>query len=135
LYASRPTERPEQADFINGVWEIETDRDAWSLKFDVLREVERRVGRVRGPDKHAARPLDLDLLLYGHQVIRSDELAVPDPDIYNASYVTFPLAELAPTLVLPDTKIRIKDLAGAADTRNLTPLPALTAALKGWLNP
>lgn len=134
LYTSRPTERSDQADFVNGVWQIETDRDPWSLKFDVLREVEYRLGRTRSGDKHAARTLDLDLILYGEEIIRSDELVLPDPDIYNAHHVIFPLAQLAPELILPDTKIRVRDISGAADPSGLSPLPAMTAALKGWLN-
>jgi 2-amino-4-hydroxy-6-hydroxymethyldihydropteridine diphosphokinase len=133
LYVSKPSERPEQPDFINGVLKIETSLNPLRLKFDVLRKVESRLGRVRGTDRHAARTLDLDLILYEDQVIRSDELTLPAPDIYRAAYVAYPLAELAPRLVLPDTEIRVRDLKSAtADT--LTALPALTAFLKGWLN-
>lgn len=134
LYASRPTERSEQADFVNGVWQIETDLDPWSLKFDVLRTVESRFGRKRSMDKHAARTLDLDLILFGETIIRSDELVLPDPDIYNTPHVVFPLAELAPELILPDSKIRVRDLKGAAEAPGLTPMLAMTASLKGWLH-
>ena len=136
MYASRPTERPEQADFVNGVWKLELDveMDPWTLKFDVLRAVESRLGRTRGPDKHAARTLDLDLLLHGDLVIRSDELVLPDPSIYKAAYVLFPLAEIAQHLVLPDTKLQVQDLEGANDACGLRPLPKLTASLKGWLH-
>ena len=136
MYASRPISRPEQADFVNGVWklELDTELDPWTLKFEVLREVESRLGRTRGPDKHAARTLDLDLLLHGDLVIRSDDLVLPDPGIYKAAYVLFPLAEIAPNLVLPDTKLRVQDLEGANDAGGLHPLPELTASLKGWLH-
>ena len=132
VYASRPSERPEQPDFVNGVLLVETERDPWSLKFDVLREVESRQGRRRERDKHAARTLDLDLILFGDKVIRSDDLVLPDPDIYKAPYVYFPLAELAPDLILPDTGVRAGDL-GAKGGAGLTPMPTLTASLKGWL--
>lgn len=134
LYASKPSDRPEQPDFINGVLKFETSLDPWSLKFDVLRKVESRLGRVRGEDRHAARTLDLDLILYEEQVFRSDELTLPAPDIYRAAYVAYPLAELAPSLVLPDTKIMVRDLKGATASDTLIALPELTASLKGWLN-
>ena len=133
MYASSPAIRPEQADFINGVWQLDTELDPWTLKFEVLRAVEAGLGRTRGPDKHAARTLDLDLLLLGNQVVRSDDLVLPDPDIYQSAYVLFPLAEIAPNLVLPDTKLRVQDLEGANNAFGLSPLPELTASLKGWL--
>ncbi len=132
-FSSSSTERPEQPVFVNGVWKIETERDARSLKFEVLREVERLLGRRRGTDKFAPRTLDLDLLLLGTCVIRSPELTLPDPDIYSAPYIAVPLAELSPRLILPDKGEAVGHLESAHAKEGLVPLPDFTRLLKGWV--
>jgi 2-amino-4-hydroxy-6-hydroxymethyldihydropteridine diphosphokinase len=134
MVASKPSQRAEQADFINGVWKIETVCPALELKFEVLRDIERLCGRTRGEDKHAARTLDLDLLCYGDVVLQSKELTLPDPDIYTAPYIAVPLADLAPDLILPDTGRRVRDLKSATRLDGLSPLVEFTELLKGWLN-
>ena len=58
-------------------------------------------GRKRGEDSFVSRSLDIDLLLYGEQVI--DEWRVPRDDILKYAFVLRPLAEMAPDLVHPAT--------------------------------
>ena len=60
-------------------------------------------GRVRGSEKWASRPLDIDLLLYNDQVIDKPPVRVPRSDILEYSFVLRPMAELAPDLVHPVT--------------------------------
>jgi len=60
-------------------------------------------GRVRGGEKWASRPLDIDLLLYDDLVIDKPPVRVPRSDILDYSFVLRPLAELAPDLVHPVT--------------------------------
>jgi len=72
----------------------------------ICEEIERLhnlVGRARGSDKWAARPLDVDLLLYNDNVIDERPVRVPRSDILKYSFVLRPLAELAPDLVHPVT--------------------------------
>jgi 2-amino-4-hydroxy-6-hydroxymethyldihydropteridine diphosphokinase len=66
-----------------------------------LLAVEQRFGRIRSPGEHGPRTLDLDLLLYGDEVIDEPGLAVPHPRLHERSFVLEPLAELAPGLVVP----------------------------------
>jgi dihydroneopterin aldolase/2-amino-4-hydroxy-6-hydroxymethyldihydropteridine diphosphokinase len=96
FYRTPPLNRPEQPAFINGVWEIETGLLPRAMKFDLLRPIEARLGRVRSKDKYAPRPIDLDILLYGAWVMDEEDLRIPDPDIYSRAFLAWPLYELAP---------------------------------------
>ncbi len=66
-------------------------------------------GRQRGEEKFSSRPLDIDLLLYGNQVIDSPPLRIPRADILEYAFVLRPLAELAPELVHPLTGRKLAD--------------------------
>ncbi len=61
----------------------------------VFHQIEADHGRVRGGAKFAARSLDIDLLLYGDQIIRQDRLELPRPEILKYAFVLGPLAEVA----------------------------------------
>ena len=71
------------------------------------------LGRVRSADKNAPRTIDLDIALYGAQVI-DDPLAglrIPDPEIPLRAYLALPLAEVGPETVHPETGERLADIA------------------------
>lgn len=60
-----------------------------------FRQIEADHGRVRGGAKFAARSLDIDLLLYGDQIVEEGALALPRPEILEYAFVLGPLAEVA----------------------------------------
>src|SRR6266704_3497719 len=99
LYRSAPVGVGEQPDFINAVAEIETRLSALTL-LDELLAIEARFGRRR-ESPGAPRTLDLDLLLYGNQVIAEPGLIVPHPRMHERAFVLAPLAEIAPDTVVP----------------------------------
>ena len=74
-----------QDDFINGMVIVETNLTAHQLKYDVLREIEYELGRLKDMPKHAPRNMDLDLILFGDQII--DDINVPEPEILDRPYV------------------------------------------------
>jgi 2-amino-4-hydroxy-6-hydroxymethyldihydropteridine diphosphokinase len=90
----------EQPLFLNGAVELGTTLTAREL-LEVLLAVEQRFGRVRAPGEHGPRTLDLDLLLYGDEVIEEPGLTVPHPRLHERRFVLEPLAELAPGLIVP----------------------------------
>ena len=96
-------ERREKQDVNINVWHIQTAVSARALKFGILRGIETDLGHARSADKYAARPIDLDLAVYGDAVIDEPDLHVPDPDIRERPFVAVPLLGLAPNLVMPDT--------------------------------
>jgi len=69
---------------------------------EALLEIERRFGRVRDPAVHwGPRALDLDVLLYGEDVIDLPQLQVPHPYLHARAFALLPLAEIAPEAVIP----------------------------------
>jgi 2-amino-4-hydroxy-6-hydroxymethyldihydropteridine diphosphokinase len=100
LRETKPVGVGEQPCYLNGAAELETTLTARDL-LDRLLAVEQRFGRVRIPGEHGPRTLDLDLLLYGDEVLEEPGLAVPHPRVHERRFVLEPLAELAPGLFVP----------------------------------
>lgn len=102
-------------DYTNAVAAIATHLDAHEL-LDRLHGIEAEHGRER-PFVNAPRSLDLDLLLYGEQVINSKRLCVPHPRMHQRAFVLRPLADLAPHLRIPGHDRVARLLAEVADQR------------------
>lgn len=92
-----------QPDFVNAVAMIDTALAPSALLQHLLR-IERDAGRHRladGSDRWGPRTLDLDLLLYGDQVIDTPGLTVPHPHLHERAFVLVPLLEIAPDTRIP----------------------------------
>ena len=100
LYQTKPWGIIDQADFINAVVKLKTSLDPLKL-LEALLAIEKTHGRVRN-QKNGPRTLDCDILLYGQQRIQTDRLSVPHPQMTTRAFVLFPLAEIAPDLILPN---------------------------------
>jgi 2-amino-4-hydroxy-6-hydroxymethyldihydropteridine diphosphokinase len=98
LYRSAPIEAagPE---YLNAVAQIATGLGAHEL-LTQLQSIEQRHGRER-PSRNAPRTLDLDLLLYGEEIIATPELTVPHPRLRQRAFVLVPLSEVGPDLIIP----------------------------------
>jgi 2-amino-4-hydroxy-6-hydroxymethyldihydropteridine diphosphokinase len=91
----------DQPKFLNGVARIGTSASARRL-LESLLDLERRLGRDRSSSRPGGpRTIDLDLLLYGDQIIEEPGLQVPHPRLHERRFVLEPLAELDPRLVIP----------------------------------
>lgn len=91
----------DQPRFLNAAASLATTRSPREL-LDLLLEIERDLGRVRGQGpRYGPRTIDLDLLLYGDETIDEDALEVPHPRLHERRFVLEPLAELDPALVVP----------------------------------
>lgn len=133
FYRTAAVERPDQRDFLNGVFEIQCELDARRLKFDVLRRIETELGRARVEDAYAARPIDLDVLLHGRDTLREADISIPDETIRTRAFVAVPLLELAPDLILPDTGGRLDGLEITREADALDADIAFTKRLKARL--
>ncbi len=94
--------------FLNAAAVGVTSLDARAL-LDTLLAVERERGRTRHT-AHAARTLDLDLVLFGDSVIDEPGLVVPHPRFRERRFVLEPLAEIAPDLPDPVTGLPVAEL-------------------------
>ena len=99
LYRTRPFGPVQQGDFINAVAGLLTQLLPERLLAE-LRALEVAQGRRR-EERWGPRTLDLDLLVFGDQTIKSDTLEVPHPGIAERGFVLAPLADVAPTLFVP----------------------------------
>ncbi len=130
FYRTKALHRPEQADYRNGVVAFRTSMTARELRDDVLRPIEVALDRKRSVDKYAPRTMDLDLVLFGDEVVRETDLNLPDDDLRARPFVAVPLLELAPELVLPDDGARLADLPAAQMTQDLETDTVLSDRLK-----
>jgi 2-amino-4-hydroxy-6-hydroxymethyldihydropteridine diphosphokinase len=90
----------EQPPYLNAVAEVETDLPPLAF-LERLLELERSLGRLRLGPRWGPRTIDLDLLLYGEEVVDEPELTVPHPRLHERLFVLEPLADLDPSLKIP----------------------------------
>lgn len=112
LRETEPVGYADQPAFLNGAAALETDLSPRAL-LDRLLAVEQKLGRVRGAGpRFGPRTIDLDLLLYGAEVVDEPGLSVPHPRLAERRFALQPLYELDPGLSLPDGR-RVRDLLGS----------------------
>ena len=109
LQETDPVGYADQPRFLNGAAALVTELGARAL-LDHLLAVERELGRVRGEGpRFGPRTIDLDLLLYGDEVVDEPGLVIPHPRLAERRFVLEPLHELDPGLTLPGGQ-RVDDL-------------------------
>ena len=99
LRETEPVGPVEQGPFLNGALQVTTDLPPRQL-LERLLAVEQRLGRVRA-ERFGPRTIDLDLLVYGDEVVEEPGLTLPHPRLHERRFALEPLAELAPGLVIP----------------------------------
>ena len=108
-FETEPLGYADQPWFLNQVFELETVLSPHEL-LAWCNEIERDCGRVR-TFANAPRTLDLDILLYGDQIICDPGLIIPHPRMKERRFVLEPLAEIAPDLRHPVEKMTVRDLS------------------------
>jgi len=109
LRETDPVGYEDQPRFLNGAAALDTELSPREL-LDRLLAVERDLGRVRGDGpRFGPRAIDLDLLLFGGEVVDEDGLAVPHPRLAERRFALEPLHDLDPGLTLPDGRA-VRDL-------------------------
>ena len=100
IIETEPWGYADQPRFLNAAAEVETDATPRGL-LELLLDVERRLGRTRQGPRYGPRAIDLDLLLYGDEVVDEEGLHVPHPRLHERRFVLEPLAALVPERKIP----------------------------------
>lgn len=119
LYQSKPLGPQYQPDYINAVAELHTELTAHTL-LNHLQDIETRQKRIR-KERWGPRTLDIDILLYGDQIINDDRLQIPHAEMHKRSFVLLPLNELVTDIEIPKLG-SVHNLLQQIDTDDLTKL-------------
>lgn len=98
-YETEPVGPAGQPNYINQVIAIETALTPHAL-LHALQAIEQTMGRVRSV-RWGARIIDCDILLYDNEIIQTEDLSVPHPEMKKRTFVLLPLFEIAPEFIFP----------------------------------
>ena len=107
IYDTEPLGDSNQPRFLNLVCQAFTRLESSAL-LALAKGNERKLGRVSKSGK--PRSIDIDILLYGDQVVETPELVIPHPKMMERAFVLIPLDEIAPDIVHPVAGKTVKEL-------------------------
>jgi len=99
VFETAPWGRTDQQDFLNQVVEISTSLQPEELLEKIL-AIEKEIGRIR-KEMWGERIIDIDILYYGNQIIKSQRLVIPHPYLHERRFTLKPLFEIAPNFIHP----------------------------------
>ena len=119
VYETEPVgEILDQRSFFNACVRVETELGPQEL-LAACKAVERELGREAGGPRHGPRPIDVDVLLLGDLVHRSERLNLPHEEVASRRFVLVPLLELAPDLEVPGRGRAADALAALGDGQDV----------------
>ena len=111
LRETEPWGYADQPSFLNAAVAVETELGPRPL-LGALLEIEQALGRTRGGPRFGPRTIDLDLLVYGDEVLDEPGLTLPHPRLHERRFALEPLAEIDAGLVIPGRGPVLALLAG-----------------------
>ncbi|MBK6352801.1 MAG: 2-amino-4-hydroxy-6-hydroxymethyldihydropteridine diphosphokinase [Saprospiraceae bacterium] len=108
LYETQPWENPDQSSFLNQAIAIKTQLTPDQM-LQEIHNIEKQMGRVR-KEKNEPRIIDIDILLWGKNVIKGMDLEIPHPRLHLRNFVLVPLMEIAGNEIHPIFKKSIEEL-------------------------
>lgn len=115
FYETEPV-GPKQRNFYNIAGKFKTNLKPQEL-LKTVKQIEEKLGRIKtyhwGP-----RLIDIDILFYGKQIVKTKNLIIPHKEIINRSFVLVPMNEIAPNFVHPANHKTIKTLEKQLDYKS-----------------
>jgi len=110
-YVTKPFQGLNQLAYINCCAECWTNLKSLDM-LDTIAGIEALVGRIRSGQKWESRIIDIDILLWGKQIIKNQRLTIPHYDLSNRDFFLIPLLELDDTLIHPVTGVPLSNELG-----------------------
>ena len=121
FYETSPVGVTDQPSFYNAVLRLSTRLSPLEL-LNSLMNIENNIFKRKRTVRWGPRPIDLDLLLYGDQIMETDALTIPHPRMAERRFVLQPLSVLAPELVHPVSGIKISELLDTLESDEIVKL-------------
>ena len=120
IYETTPVDvKPEYQDmpYLNSILLVESELplESW---LSYIGKIESMLGRERSEDRNAPRPIDIDIIYAGDQVIDGSELEVPHPRWADRRFVVQPLNDVRPDMVLPESSKPVSDILSSLPQDN-----------------
>ncbi|MCK9195579.1 MAG: 2-amino-4-hydroxy-6-hydroxymethyldihydropteridine diphosphokinase [Syntrophales bacterium] len=109
FYRTEPVGVREQDAFINAAAEIRTELSPRTL-LEALKAIEQEMGRRKSLRRWGPRVIDLDILLYGQDIVQEDDLVIPHPELHKRRFVLAPLCEISSYVIHPAFGISMQGL-------------------------
>lgn len=128
IYETEPWGGVVQPLFLNCAVELTTDCDPVEL-LDAIKEIEHQAGRRSEEIRWSERELDIDILLFGDRVVKTERLTIPHPHLLNRRFVLTTLTELASDLTIPDINKTVRQALDDCSDRGTVTLNSKREAL------
>lgn len=109
IYQTKAWGIEEAPDYYNQMLKIGTEKKGTELMTTLL-DIEKSMGRIRSDNRNASRTLDMDILFFNNEIIKSELLEVPHPRLHLRRFVLEPLNEIASELIHPVLNKTIHEL-------------------------
>lgn len=110
IYRTKPWGVSDQPDYLNLALEAESDLTAGQM-LEILKDIERKMGRRETPERWQPRVIDIDILFWGDQVVETPDLEIPHREFFNRPFAVKILAEIAPDFAPPRSKRTLQELS------------------------
>ena len=100
FYRTSPVDYKDQDWFVNLVVKIKTTLDPFDL-LDKIQDIQKAIGRKASTVRFGPRVLDLDIIFFDDQVIRTDILEIPHPRMHKRRFVLKPICDIEPSMMHP----------------------------------
>lgn len=118
IYETPPWGYLEQPVFLNQVISGFTTLNAQEL-LTFIKDIEREMGRIKN-FKNGPRLIDIDILLFGDQIVDTENLVIPHPRMLERGFVLLPLSEIEPHMTIPGVKGDVSDFLKNVDQTNIS---------------